>query len=552
MPVNTRYLKGPYKTASSLYKAALSATNKVEQINDAEQKFLFDTRQISGQDYLDYATKRASQYDPTNSSQILDSISWQRTIDTTQRAIRSDYRANKMLEMSLEPDNNSTKAMDKVKMYSDLYDMAAKDGDQQQMVALATQYNNAVATYQNKLESEAKSGSSAAFKTYTEAIKEATQILNTKETYLKQDKMWDENTGQTTDITDPMSKVLLNAGIASNRAQLADAMGQAVNAYKPEDQATVMNYQNQTLKYQTVAKQFEDMIGKNPDGTIQMTADEWGQTHIKPAADTYIDVQNNKVINKKTNTSYSIAPDANGDFQTTQGDVVGQDYYFDANTGEAFKLSTPQDSSIVNGYRVNPQTGVSEYVGNQNNPSTTDIQADPSLDNRMFTRKINGQDIPFLLNGGTPITVNSNHQSMLTELALHNKQADYAVNAGLIAPEQRNNPAALTAIADKLPTWNFANGQFDVPKVVSAPYAMPTAPASAQINNQRALTPQFEKTFGLPPVSTSVPNVSLPKVTTTPKPTGLAAVGQLASNVGHAAVNAASSVWNGIKNIFHW
>lgn len=183
MPVNSRYTSGTFTTASSLYKAAQSAKNKQQQVEDSTQKFLWDTNKISNDEYMSYAQSRYSSV-----SDATDKITWARNIRSVQKEINSDYRASVMLDISKTDSSTSDDDLKKLEMYANLYEQAYNDGDEDAMTSLETQYNNTFASYKKALASESRAGKIASRNTINKAYNLAKNEIDATRIQISQDK----------------------------------------------------------------------------------------------------------------------------------------------------------------------------------------------------------------------------------------------------------------------------------------------------------------------------------------------------------------------------
>jgi hypothetical protein len=200
----------------------------MQSAEDAEMKFLWNTNQISNEQYMDYATKRSGQYDMSNPAQTQDSIAWQRTVLGVRKEIRSDYRSQKLYEMSLTPGKDFEA---KSAMYEELYKMAAEDNDLDAMLSIQTQYNN-------NLQAAAKAGEGAARKALS-------QKWGTMRNEIEDAKY------AASQETDPARKAVLLANAAINEYQLNGEMAQV-----EDNPVSLQNIQQAMRKA-------EDNINKN-------------------------------------------------------------------------------------------------------------------------------------------------------------------------------------------------------------------------------------------------------------------------------------------------
>lgn len=147
----------------------------MQNFEDTETKFKWDTNQISNDDYLAYTRKRRGE-----SSDGMDQIRWDRAINGVETEIRSDYRAEQLLQLSLIPGNSSDEVKQKAQMYANIAQMAYNDGDNDAYISAMTQFNNAVDQYRNKLESEAKAGAARQKKELNKIYNESKNVIDLK------------------------------------------------------------------------------------------------------------------------------------------------------------------------------------------------------------------------------------------------------------------------------------------------------------------------------------------------------------------------------------
>lgn len=249
-------MTGPFKTTSSLFKSAKSAANKIQQIEDSQQKFLWDTNQITNDDYLGYAQKRLD-----DSTDTMDKISWGRSVISVNKEIDRDYRAEKMLEIARTPGNSSNDYYTKLTMLEDLYNRAASYGDQDGMLSIETQYYNTIQAYQNKLESEAKAGNARAQRALTASYNEQKNMIDMARLDIKKQVA----SGNITEV----EEIALNTDLDSKEMQLA--LSRAASTDNENTQANELEkYTKLQMKVQDNMQIFDgkatDQFGKEFTG----------------------------------------------------------------------------------------------------------------------------------------------------------------------------------------------------------------------------------------------------------------------------------------------
>lgn len=472
MAAPRRYYSPNYRFTSSLS----SGLKKMQNLEDTEMKFKWDTNQIDNAEYLSYAKKRSKEVDsPT------DQIKWFRNINSIESEIRSDMRAQGLYEISKMPGYSSAEIKAKAELYYKIADQAYQDGDNDAYISAMTQGNNLFDQLNMALEKEARAGSAAAKRELTRQLDLMEDEPLRREQIVKAaiaevdpntipDITPEEITRYNNLIKDPGAIAYENVVISSMKMDVKEKKLESYSKLDPND-PNLEDIKREIVKLNTQNEKFAKAIDWNKDAvgnrtTPIMASDGIGNTSVKLAegfTKRFDEGGNASIYDSKRKKSITYSTDEDGNVSTLEVpfNETDENYYTDPNTGNQYKISAPSNAATM----YNTKTG---QTPQQIAKLQKSVNAGEGNDTRYFTAPdvIPGQKIKYRLNpeqnkGARPITDSSLDQELINQYYTKNAQTEYAKNAGL-------------DVANKaIPIPNPLTGKWDIPKEGGTPYVIP-------------------------------------------------------------------------------